>query len=187
MEESSRVCPSLTSEYNAVYTVQLGELMDEGVFDWSMPELDWSAAAYSPEQYARMCAYIADRYRYREISMLPPKQWFLTLKTRLSNELCPKYAPLYKALENGFDPLQRENRYYKGREIGSAYPETMLSGNSDYISDGRDKEEQTVIEGEFTDYLLDYAQRAQGVDKLFADELESLFIGTYTASINALW
>ncbi len=187
MEDCSRACPSLHSEWDAVYTVQLGELIEAGVFDWAIPALDWSAAAYSSEQYARMCDYIVNRYYYREVSVMPVKQWFTYLRTRLVNELCPKYAPLYDSLAAGYDPLQKENKYYKVREIDSAYPETLLSGNSDYISSGRDREEQTVTEGGYTEYLLDYAERARGIDQLFADELESLFIGAYTANFNAIW
>ena len=44
-------------QFNAVYTVTIGELKESGLFDWSLPKLDWSDAAYSPDQYKRICNY----------------------------------------------------------------------------------------------------------------------------------
>ena len=39
------------SDWHSVYTIQLGELIEIGVFSWDNPLLDWSAAAYDEAQY----------------------------------------------------------------------------------------------------------------------------------------
>lgn len=182
-----------TPEWHALYTVRLGALIEDGVFNWSRKELDWSSAAYDTEQYKRVCAYFIERYRYDEISILPVKEWMLSLRRRLVYELMPKYRVLYGeeakkydlafgGLEKGWDVRdttgnetgtseEHETRngtnqtitdetsntgsnetrhgddYYKGRDIDSNYPETLLSGNADYISNGKDSENERVTDG----------------------------------------
>ena len=125
--------------WNAVYTITLGELIDKGVFDWGLDILDWSSAAYSTEQYSRVCAYFIERFRFREISLEPFYEWATMLHRKLGYELMPKYRNLYRYLDEEFDPAQISDKYHKRRAIGSDYPETLLSGNSDYVSNGQDE------------------------------------------------
>lgn len=173
--------------WNAVYTIQLGELVESGVFDWERPELDWSSAKFDDEQYSRLCAYFVDRFYYREISMEPFKVWANFLKRKLVYELMPKYKPLYERVAEGINPLSDENEYYKNRTIESAYPETLLSENADYITDGKDEEFQRIKEGNFVDSMQNYADKYRSVDEMILDELDILFIGLYTANVNATW
>lgn len=172
------------NEWHSVYTITLGELYINGTFDWSRKELDWSSAAYDEEQYKRVCDYFIDRYKWREISILPILQWFDYLKRKLVYELMPKYKPLYKRVAEGINPLSSENEYYKDRTIQSAYPETLLSENADYITDGKDQEFQRIKERGIADGIMDYAQRFKNVDELLLDELEDLFISLYTSNSN---
>ena len=172
-------------ESHAVYTVQLCELMQSGAFDWKRPELDWSEAAYSEEQYERFCKYFEMRFMFREISMLPPLQWFTAFKRMMVYELMPKYKPLYAQVESGIAPLG-ENEYYKERKISSAYPETLLSGNSDYISDGEDREYERIKVDNAAEALDAYRNGFRSVDAALGDELEVLFVSMYTSYINAL-
>ena len=174
-------------EWNAVYTIQLGELHASGVFDWQRPELDWSAAAYDAAQYARVCAYFLERFYYREISVEPFAEWARILKRKLVHELMPKYKPLYERVAEGVNPLAAENEYRKSRAIGSAYPETLLSENADYITDGKDIEEQRIKEGDLTENLSKFAENYKGVDELLLDDLESMFVCMYTTNVNATW
>ena len=174
-------------EWNAVYTIQLGELIESGVFDWQRPMLDWSSAAYDAEQYERVCAYFIDRFYYREISIEPFAEWANYLKRKLVYELMPKYKPLYERVYEGINPFAESDEYYKNRTINSAYPETQLSGNSDYITDGRDEEFERLKEGRTADHIIYYAENYKGVDQLLLDELESLFISMYTTNVNATW
>ncbi len=175
------------SQWNAVYTVQIGELIANGVFDWTNPLLDWSGAALDAEQYDRVCQYFVDRFYYREISIEPFKEWATILRRKLVYELMPKYKPLYERVKDGINPLALSDEYYKERTIDSAYPQTLLSGNSDYVTSGRDEEFERIKEGAFTDMMLDYAERFKSVDAMMLDELESMFICMYTADFNATW
>lgn len=174
------------NEWHAVYTVYLGELMQSGVFKWSRPELNWSGAAFDAEQYDRVCKYFEARFKWREISMLPVLKWFDYLHRKLVYELMPKYKPLYERVAEGINPLAGENEYYKNRTIQSAYPETLLSENSDYITDGRDEEYQRIKERDFTESMAKFAEQYKSVDEMLLDELEILFIGMYTTNMNTL-
>ena len=173
--------------WNAVYTIQLGELIESGVFDWSKDILNWREAALDDAQYERVCRYFMERFYYREISMEPFLQWANYLKRKLVFELMPKYKPLYERISEGVNPLADGNEYYKNRTIQSAYPETLLSENADYITDGRDEEFQRIKESNLADSLENFALKYKGIDQLILDELESMFISLYTANINATW
>lgn len=175
-------CP----DWHAVYTVKLGELIQTGVFDWKRPELDWSEAAYDAEQYVRVCKYFERRFYYREISLEPALEWFNMLQYRLIYELMPKYKPLYQRVADGLDPLAESDEYYKRRTINSAYPETLLSGNSDYISDGTDEEWERIKEGQLVDAMNKYVVEFHAVDESLLDECEDLFTCMYTANTNGL-
>lgn len=172
-------------ESHAIYTVELCELMQSGAFDWSRPELDWSEAAYDEEQYERFCSYFEARFMFREISMLPPLHWFTALKRMMVYELMPKYKPLYAQVANGISPLG-ENEYYKERHVSSAYPETLLSGNSDYISSGEDREFERIKIDNAAEALEAYRNGYRSVDAALGDELEVLFVSMYTSYINGL-
>ena len=172
--------------WNAVYTITLGELIDKGVFNWGLDILDWSSAAYSTEQYGRVCDYFIERFRFREISLEPFYEWATMLHRKLVYELMPKYRNLYRYLDEEFDPAQISDKYHKRRAIGSDYPETMLSGNSDYASDGRDEESEDIERGDLMEAYETYVTRYKAIDQHLLDELESMFIGLYTASIDGM-
>lgn len=175
-------------QWNAVYTITIGELIDCGLFDWKRPELDWSNAAFNEDQYDRVCSYFIERFYFREISLEPFWEWAKILKRKLVFELMPKYAPLYELVANdGVQPLSIENEYYKNRTIQSSYPETLLSKNSDYITDGRDEEYQHIKEGPFVDAYVNFAEKYKAVDELLLDDLETMFVCMYTANMNATW
>lgn len=173
-------------EWHALYTVQLGELVDSGLFDWTSPELDWSEAAYSEEQYSRVCSYFIERFRYDEISILPLKQWYQQLRRRLVHELMPKYKWLYQRVDEGINPFQMSDEYHKRRDIASDYPETLLSENADYISSGNDLEYETLKETAVAQQVRDYASLYRDVDQLLLDDLELLFIQLYSSNVNGI-
>lgn len=171
-------------EGHAVLTVQLFELMESGAFDWSRPEVDWKSAAYNDEQYERFCTYFVERFRFREISIIPPLEWFYALRRMLVYELMPKYSPLYAQVESGIAPLG-ENEYFKRRHITSNYPETLLSGNADYITDGNDEEYERIKIGNAAEAMQAYKEGFESIDKAIGDELEVLFTSMYTTNVNA--
>lgn len=174
-------------QFNAVYTIQLGELIEDGLMDWTRPELDWSEAAFSPEQYERVCEYFNSRFYWREISINPFLEWADYVRRKLVYELMPKYLPLYERVAQGISPFADMDEYYKGREIGSTYPETLLSGNADYITDGKDEEFERIKEGNPADKMENFIAKYKGVDEALLDELESMFICMYTLNVNSGW
>ena len=173
-------------KWNAVYTVTLGELIDKGIFDWSLDVLNWSSAAYSTEQYSRVCNYFIERFRFREISIEPFYEWATMLHRKLVYELMPKYKNLYQYLDDDFDPAQVSDKYHKRRTVGSDYPETLLSANADYISNGQDEESEDIERGNLQEAYNSYVTEYQAIDTHLLDELESMFIGLYTASIDGM-
>lgn len=176
-----------TNEWYAVYTIQLGELIESGLFDWSKEVLDWSQEAYSTDQYARVCEYFKQRFYWREISIIPFLEWAQILKRKLVFEIMPKFKPLYERIEEGINPFSSENEYYKSRAIDSAYPETLLSGNADYITEGRDEEFERVKEGALVSSYNEYVEQFKPVDEALLDELESMFISMYSLNMNTGW
>lgn len=171
-------------EQHDVLTITLGELIESGVFNWDNDMLNWSDAAYDDEQYERVCTYFNERFYYREISMLPFKQWANYLHRKLVFELMPKYSPLYGRVAEGINPFQMSDEYYKERAIDSSYPETLLSQNADYITDGRDIEHEKLTEGRIAEMVTDYAASFKMVDELLLDELEIMFTSMYTVNVN---
>ena len=174
-------------QWNAVYTIQLGELIACGVFDWSNDMLDWSGSAYDEAQYTRVCEYFDERFYYREISIEPFEEWARNFHRKMVFEIMPKYRPIYERVAEGINPLSGSNEYYKNRTINSAYPETQLSGNSDYITDGRDEEFPRIKELGYVEGMNLYRDEFKAVDEMVLDELEVLFISLYTTNVNASW
>lgn len=175
-----------SNQWNAIYTIQLGELVECGVFSWETDLLNWKDAAYDEAQYARVCDYFIERFRFREISIEPYYEWATMIRRKLVYELMPKYKPLYERVAEGINPFVNEDEYYKRRTIGSDYPETLLSGNADYISDGEDEECERLKEGNIAENESKFADLYKGVDELVLDGLESCFISLYTMNVNAL-
>lgn len=166
-------------EWHSVYTIQLGELIETGYFNWDM--VAWGGIG---EHTQRLKTAFIARYYFDEISMLPPQTWVKQLGYKLEYELTPKYAPLYEAM-NGISVLAEETEYKKTRDIHSTYPETILDGTKQaYASDGRDYEEERIKNANIAEKLANI-EKLKSLDALFLDELESLFIGLYTTHINS--
>lgn len=179
--------PQAHDEWFAVVTIQLGELVENGVFDWASELLDWSEAAYDEDQHDRVCRYFIERFYWREISIEPYFEWAQMLKRKLVYELMPKYKPLYERVAEGINPLSSESEYYKSRKIGSAYPETLLSGNSDYITDGSDEEFERIKESAFVSSYNEFIEGFKSVDQAMLDELECMFVSLYSLNMNTGW
>lgn len=175
--------PEIKPEWHDSVTVTLGELIEGGWFDWDSDRFSWLAYAYSPEQYGRVCTAFTDRFYYREIAMLPPKKWAMRLMYRIRYEICPMCNELYKALD-GVNVLADSDEYGKRRDIRSDYPETLLSGNSDYISTGTDNEYETVKLGRVVDTVHDLAEKWRSVDQIFLDKCAIMFSDVIAPIVN---
>ena len=170
--------------YDAVYTITLGELVESGVFDWSKPELDWSSAAYDAEQYERVCSYFIARFRYREVSMIPVGMWFDTLHYKIVYEIMPAMMGIYKSAAD-INAFAESDEYYKERAIDSEFPQTLMSGNSDYASNGVDREYERLTIGNAAEATA-RAMAFKAADEIMLDKLESMFVCMYTTNVSAL-
>lgn len=173
---------SFEPDFHATITVSLGELYKEGWIDFDDESWHWDA--YNDEQYARMNHKIIARFWYREIGILPPLRWkheFL----RLMNEIMPKYKLLYKRIDEGLDILQDADEYYKGRDVNSAYPQTMIKGDEDYAASGKDEEHERITDGPILEKLDEFNRMYKDVDVMILDDLEPLFSSLYSVNVNA--
>ena len=169
------------SDWHAVVTIQLGELIEAGFFDLTREDWDFGPK-YSAEQHAQLCRKITDHFYYREIGLVPPgrlKHEFL----RKLNEIMPKYMILYRNAENGVE-LGTEGEYYKSRNIFSDFPQTALAGNNqDYASTGNDTEYERIRQLDPVE-LAKRLELYNDVDLMIINELESLFSCLFTVNIN---
>lgn len=172
---------SSESEFHSVVTIQLGELIKAGVVDFSDDSWKWDA--YSDEQYERLCKKIENRFYYREISIIPVGHWKREYLRKM-NEIMPKYKLLYAKLDAGINILQDSNKYGKSRQIFSDFPETMLGDNSDYASNGNDREYEDIQDGATLDKIADFVERYNDVDVSILNEIETLFSCLLTVSMN---
>lgn len=165
-------------------TITLGEWYEMGFYDPS--DDSWRFDAYDDAQYRRLCEKFLDRYYYREVSITLPAQWKRAYLRKL-NEIMPKYKLLYARVEQGLNPLQDSRDREKSRDIFSDFPETMLSGNSDYASTGNDRESDMLREGNAAELLTKFSREWQDVDVLVLNELEHvLFTGIMVPTV-PLW
>lgn len=168
--------------YHDVATITLQELGEIGFFDWEDETWDWEEFAYSSEVYNRLCSGFYNRYKWREISCTPPLQWKEMLLAKIKYELCPKYNRWYKFLDtvDSTDLNLEYDEYGKSRDVDSEFPETLLSGNSVYASNGNDNEYEKIRLQNPLNMIEDLEKLASiNVDAMFLDELESFFNGVW--------
>lgn len=172
-------------DYHATVTIQLCELLEYKFIDWERDDCDWSEHAYDADQYKRVCKMFNERFMWREIGYANPGEFKQQLLYKLRYELMPKYKPLYAAEAKGIDYLADAVEYGKDRAINSEFPETMLSGNSDYASSGVDKEYEHVKQGNMLDNIERYKESMRTVDMMLLDELECMFSCLVSVAVNA--
>lgn len=168
-------------DFHAIYTIQLGELIEDGVINFSDSSFDFDY--YDIEQRNRLWNKFTNRYYYQEISEVPYKEWKRDLLRKL-NEIMPKYKMIYKALSE-LDPYQIESQYGKSRDIGSDFPQTMLSGNNqDYASTGKDSQFETIHQGNFIEISEKIYRDYNDVDVYILDDLKIMFTCLFSVSMN---
>ena len=169
--------------YAAVSTVTLGEVMQYGGFAWRTDSF-WAVPELNTDDRTRVFEKIENHYLYRELAFRTYNRWAHEFM-RTVHEIAPKYARIYALLSDGFDPLTIGGRYGKSRDIRSDFPQTLLSGNSDYASDGTDREFEEYETGDMIERVDAYYKRWQDTDLAFINELEKLFSPFFSANVNA--
>lgn len=174
--------PDRTFFFNPV-TITFGELYEGGVIDWNDAER-WSWHYYDLDQKKRLEDMMTRRFWLREISIIPPEAWRLAFLQKL-DEAMSTARLMYQVLEkHGQDVLVESDEWYKGREIWSDFPQTLLNGSSgDYASNGRDAENESVRTGSFID-AMERLRFYQDPDVYVLDQLESCFSKLVSVNIN---
>lgn len=171
-------------EWHPTFSVTLGNLIEDGWITWDEAgKFYWGDVAYSDEVYKRLCVGIETRYWYREISIVPPGRWRRKFLYVLRYELCPKYNRLYDVIDD-VNILMDSDKYGKRREIGSDFPETLLSDNANYVSTGEDSEYEDIELGRALDAVPEFIRSWEDVDAAFLDGLERMFGSVITFNVN---
>ena len=177
-------------EYHALLSIQLGQLIQGGNFNWNEAPLNSAFSALDPEDKLRLQNMFNEKFYWREISITPPGQWRQMLIYRIKYELVPKYKPLYAALKAGdINALHTGDEYLKERIVHSDFPETLLGGNNGnevYASTGEDKEYQKIQLGDGQEILNRYYNTYINIDTAFMRELEIFFTDIYALHENLL-
>lgn len=172
-------------DFHASFSVTLGELIESGWLNWLEESWDWSAWAYDDDTFKRLTDAFNMRFFDQEICITPPGIWKRKLLYKIKYELCPKYNPWYAQKANGTNPFADKDEYGKSRRIESSFPETMLSENSDYASNGTDEEYEKVTVSNYIDTTAKFSEYKE-VDQMFLDDLQTMFASIWSVSINGL-
>lgn len=173
--------PNVDRDNHAVISLTLFELETDGVVDYDSDAFDFDA--YDDEQRNRLWTKFSARYAFREIGIIPYARWHKRLIGKL-NEIMPKYKWAYDYVKDGYAPLATESRFNKSRSIDSDFPQTLLTGNEDYASFGRDFEHEEIVQGDFLEKLAQL-RVSSDIDILILDELECLFSNLVTVNMNS--
>lgn len=210
------IMPDMFNDYHSIETIQVCELYDGGFFDNTDKSWDWEK--YSDEQDARLRKKILDHYWFREISMTPPGRWKHKFISRM-NELMPTYIMMYTLMDKAKTNLlatantyetekynqiyaKNDDNNYKGRTISSTFPETLVGGNSDYLSDGTDSQNENILKEnvnndhnkanditkskDWFDRILQLDTEIGNVDLMIIEKLDPMFSCLYTSYINGI-
>ena len=173
--------------YMAIETITLAQLLQMEAFSWDDERLSGCFDGLGDAIASRLQNAFVARYLYEEIAVLPPGQWIQRLGAKIRYQLVPKYKPLYDAIASGdFNPTIKGSEWHKERRIRSEFPETQISGNSDYLSDGEDSEYQTIRTDDQLALSELYYNSYKDIDTAFLDELEIMFATIWSVQVNAL-
>ena len=184
--------PEDITDWHATQSIQLCELYNGGFFDNTDHSWDWEK--YDDEQDARLRNKIKATYWYREIAITPPGIWKNKFIANM-NLWMPTYIPLYAAYDNAKSTIEKGyteyvDNTYKGRVISSEFPQTMLSGNSDYASAGNDTESENINDRQRIKELLENIKELEdgifNIDEMIVKKCEVMFSCVMTPYVNGL-
>lgn len=154
----------------AAYTVTLGELVNNGLVDFSGCE--WDFESYNTEQRDRIYKKILDRYHDAEIATTPLGSWKRYMLDAL-NKRAPRANEMYRIIDNGLDEGAEDNKL--SRHVYSDFPQTMLSGTQDFASDANDYQERSRHTPSALEQL-DALDKYFNPDEYLLSGIRSLFI-----------
>ncbi|MBR2647642.1 MAG: hypothetical protein IKD55_02300 [Sediminibacterium sp.] len=170
------------NEWHDYFTLQLGECIEDGIIDFSLPDYDFDS--FDNAQRNRVYDLITQKYYYFELGIMPVKVWQNELLNTLNLEML-QLKPLYQAIKDGYDLFTSESEWYKGRHVFSDFPQTRLSSqNQDYASTANDNEHEIIRTGDMLDRYIDYVARWKHPDSILVDAVKTCFCGLVSVSLN---
>lgn len=167
--------------YKDASSVQVGELVEVGWLDLSDKEV-WHWPIYNEQQDDALRDKIINHFWNRSLGILPAGLWKRQFIEKM-NEIMPKYLLMYAALNEDGNIPGHNSEWYKSRNIFSDFPQTQLSGNSDYASTGNDTEYERIRQADILD-TLNRLKDYQDIDVMILNDLEEMFSCLISVSIN---
>lgn len=173
-------------EFHSNESIKFGLLVSEGLI--TLGKDPWTWEPYSEEQQERIIEQMERKFFDYEINA-PAHVWKLNFIQALT-ETQAKYNPLYKAVEEGFNPIYSYDEWEKRRNIDSDFPQTRIPNtkNNDYASAGSDMERETIRIADPVANIKNLAENYQAVDTLFLEEIAAkCFTCVIVSHVNALY
>ena len=169
------------NDWHDTYSLQLGELIDDGLIDFNLPE--WDFDSFNDEQRNRFYKKLTERYYTFELGFTPYKLWKIEL-LRTINETMPKLKPLYQMQADDITPFSSGTEYGKERGVFSDFPQTRLSSqNQDYASNANDKEYFISKTGSILDTWELYQDMYKDPDVVLLDAVKTCFSGLVSQTL----
>ena len=174
--------PRPWKDFHAVVTIQFGELLESN-WDWGKNEWYASNPEFPVEIRERLNALIEERYYFREICAVPPLK-FKKFLIRKLNAIMPKYWELYTLRAAGeLNLLRGSTVRHKSRKVFSEYPQSQISGESDYATNAGDDQGITTVDGPVLDRIIKFSAEWVDIDTQIVDALEPCFLALLTTSL----
>lgn len=184
--------PEVSPDFHAVYSVQVGELVEGGFDVFGDP--GWAEVAWpsddDPESYLsrtreRLEGKFLRRFWFAEIDPRVPGMWRFDVTTKMQL-IMPKYREVYEAVAEGLSPLADWDDYSKNRRVYSDYPAAQLDNETrDYASTADDFESESVRLGNVMDKMRSM-RTYNDVDAAVLDELECCFCQIMTTTMGGM-
>lgn len=137
------------TDWHSKNTIIWGALLEDPFYDWGRDE--WTCYLLTDEELAvirpRLNKKIEDRYRYRELGVLPPRR-FMDNLVRNINDAMATHGLVYKELIKGLDITNNGSELVKQRDVNSNFPQSQLSPTAqDYASSSVERGKETTNSG----------------------------------------
>lgn len=173
-------------EFHSNVGLKFGELVDEGMITLGAGVWDWQA--YSDEQKERIIEQMKRKWYYYELDA-PGHEWQLKF-IQVLTETQEKYNPLYKAIDEGLNPVYSFDEWEKRRDVGSDFPQTRIPNtrNNDYASEGTDMERETIRISDPIETIKNLRDSYTGIDQMFLEDMEPrIFSCLIAAKMDAIY
>lgn len=136
------------TDWHSKNTIIFGSLLDDD-YDWG--KNDWKCYTLSDAALAivrpRINQKIEDRYRYRELGVLPIRRFKDNL-VRNINDAMAAQGYLYEEIYKGLDITNNGSSLVKERDIHSNFPQSQLAPTTqDYATSSVEKGQETINSG----------------------------------------